>query len=182
MRVRLPSLIVVSALGTALCLPAAPARPGDLSRICGGCQISAGVGETYHFWTRTGGIVVPVAVTWDRNRYELGAFRFTTRQELEFHDRTPDRRVARPYWGFSAVRRWEFAGPRTVRFFIGVGASYKTEADRLNSTHWNFAPQLGVRFALRGGGGLELCLRHFSNAGLRLPNHGEDFFTLTYVF
>lgn len=180
---RLPSLLVVSAVGAMLCAPGPRARAAGLSWMCGYCRISAGVGETYHFWARTGGIVVPVTLTWDRDRYELGVFRFTTRQELEYYDRAPDRRVARPYWGISAVRRWELFGPPAARFFIGLGASYKTEADSLNSTHWNFAPQLGVRFRLRhGGASLELCLRHFSNAGLRLPNHGEDFFTLTYVF
>jgi len=166
-----------------LCALASPGWAADPSGLCGYCQVSVGAGETYHFWARTGGIVVPVAFTWDRDRYELGVFRIATRQELEFRGRAPDRGVARPHWGFSATRRWELAGPRPVRFFIGVGTAYKTETDELNSTHWNFAEQLGVRISLtRRGAGLELCLRHWSNAGLRLPNHGQDFFTLSYVF
>lgn len=179
---RPPGLLVVPFLGAILLAPAAPARAGSLSWVCGHCRISAGVGETYHFWARTGGIVVPVALTWDRGRYELGVFRFATRQELEYHDDAPDRRVARPYWGFSANRRFELFGPPAARVFIGVGASYKTETDALNSTRWNFAEQLGVRFRLTGASGLELCLRHWSNAGIRLPNHGQDFFTVSYVF
>ena len=66
---------------------------------------------------------------------------------------------------------------------IGLGGSYKGETDELSSTHWNFAAQLGIRLRLtRGGEALELWLRHWSNAGLRLPNHGQDFFTLSYVF
>ena len=179
---RPPGLLVVTLVGAMLCAPFARARAEDLSW-CGHCRMSAGVGETYHFWSRTGGLVVPVTFTWDRDRYELGVFRFSTRQELEFHDAAPDRAVARPYWGISAARRWELAGPRAARFFIGLGVSYKSEADALNSTHWNFAPQFGVRFRLSPrGAGLELCLRHFSNGGLRLPNHGQDFLTLTYVF
>ena len=180
---RPPGLLVVSLIGTLLSLHAAPAGGEDLSWVCGHCQMSVGAGETYHFWGRTGGIVVPITFTWDRDRYELGAFRFTTRQKLEYDNRLPDRRVARPYWAFSAARRMELVGPRGTRVFIGLGASYKTETDKLNSTHWNFAPQLGVRFRLTPqGAGLELCLRHFSNGGLRLPNRGQDFFTVTYVF
>lgn len=180
---RPPGLLVVSLMSAILCVSARAARAEDLSWLCGYCRMSAGIGETYHFWARTGGIVVPVTLTWDHDRYELGAFRFTTRQELEYDGDAPDRRVARPYWGFSAVRRWELFGPRAARFFIGLGASYKTEVDELSSSHWNFAPELGVRFTLsQGGAGLELCLRHFSNGGLHRPNHGQDFFTLTYVF
>jgi hypothetical protein len=145
--------------------------------------MSVGIGETYHFWARTGGIVVPVTFIWDRDRYELGVFRIASRQELEYRRQPPDRRVARPYWGFSAIRRWELLGPPAARLFIGLGGSYKTEIDELSSTHWNFAGELGFRLRLgRGGEGLELCLRHWSNGGMRLPNHGQDFFTLTYVF
>jgi len=176
-------LTFVASMAAMLCALASPALAADLSALCGYCQVSVGVGETYHFWARTGGTVVPLTFTWDQDRYELGAFRMATRQELEFQGMAPDRRVARPHWGFSATRRWELAGPRAVRFFIGLGAAYKTETDELNSTRWNFAEQLGVRIRLnRGRQGLELCLRHWSNAGLRLPNHGQDFFTLTYVF
>ena len=176
-------LSFVTLSGAMLLALASPDWAGDLASPCGNCRVSVGIGETYHFWARTGGIVVPVTFTWARDRYELGAFRMATSQDLEFQDRRPDRRVARPYWGFSATRRWELAGPAAARFFIGLGASYKTETDELNSTHWNFAEQLGIRFRLtRAGAGLELCLRHWSNAGLKLPNHGQDFFTLSYVF
>lgn len=180
---RRPRIPVVSAMGATLLAFASLARADGLSRLCGGCRVAVGIGETYHFWARTGGIVVPVAFNWGRGRYELGVFRMATRQELEYRGEVPDRRVARPYWGFSATRRWELLGPPAARLFIGLGVAYKTETDELTSTHWNFAEQLGFRFRLgRGGHGLELCLRHWSNAGLRLPNHGQDFFTLTYVF
>ncbi|SRR5579883_1091545 len=180
---RRPRIPVVSAIGALLVALASSARADGLSRRCGYCRLGVGIGETYHFWARTGGIVVPVILTWGRDRYELAVFRIATRQELEYRRQPPDHRVARPYWGFSATRRWELLGSPTGRLFIGVGASYKTETDELNSTHWNFAEQLGFRFRLaRGAEGLELCLRHWSNAGIRLPNHGQDFFTVTYVF
>ena len=180
---RRPRIPVVSVIGLTLLALASRARADGLARLCGYCRMAAGIGETYHFWARTGGIVVPVTFLWDRDRYELGVFRMTTRQELEYQRRAPDHLVARPNWGFSVTRRWELLGPPALRLFIGIGASYKTETDELNSTHWNLAEQLGLRLRLtRGGAGLELCLRHWSNAGLRLPNHGQDFFTLTYVF
>lgn len=180
---RRPRITVVSAIGAITLALTSPARAEGLARLCGYCRVSVGIGETYHFWARTGGIVVPVTFTWDRERYELGVFRIATRQELEYQRQPPDHRVARPYWGFSATRRWQLLGPPAARLFIGVGASFKTESDELNSTHWNFAEQLGFRFRWADDGeGLELCLRHWSNAGIRLPNHGQDFFTLTYVF
>lgn len=172
----------VPLLGATLFALSSHARASDPSWICGRCQMSVGAGETYHFWARTGGIAVPVALTWDHDRYELAAIRFATRQRLEYRDRAPDRRVARPYWGFSATRRWALFGPPVARFFVGLGASYKTETDELNSTHWNIGGQLGVRFRLAHEQGLELCIRHWSNGGIHLPNHGQDFLTLSYVF
>lgn len=37
-----------------------------------------------------------------------------------------------------------------------------------------------MRFRLPGGRTIaELTMRHWSNGGLRLPNHGQDFATLT---
>lgn len=181
MRPRL--LPVIPLMGAMLIARSIPAHASSLSWMCGYCQMSVGAGETYHFWARTGGMVVPVTLTWDRDRWEVGAFRFTTRQELEFQDHEPDRRVARPYWAFSASRRIGLFGPPAARVFLGLGASYKTETDDLSSTHWDIAGQLGIRFRLdRGGDSLEVCLRHFSNGGLRRPNHGQDFFTLSYVF
>lgn len=176
-------LPIISLTGAMLFAQIRPVHAQSLSWICGYCQMSVGAGETYHFWARTGGIVVPLTLTWNRDTWELAALRFTTRQELEYRDRRPDRLVARPYWGLSVTRRIGLFGPPAARIFVGIGASYKTETDQLNSSRWNIAGQLGVRFRLRhGGSSLEICLRHWSNGGLRLPNHGQDFFTLSYVF
>src|ERR1700730_13717712 len=45
---------------------------------------------------------------------------------------------------------------------------------------WDFASQLGLRFRLPGSRAMaELTMRHWSNGGIRLPNHGQDFATLT---
>jgi hypothetical protein len=32
------------------------------------------------------------------------------------------------------------------------------------------------------GSDVELCVRHWSNGGIRLPNRGQDFMTVTYAF
>jgi hypothetical protein len=59
--------------------------------------------------------------------------------------------------------------------------SAKTESDQLSVTRLNFASQLGVRFPLPGNRIIgELTFRHWSNGGIRLPNHGQDFVTLTF--
>jgi Lipid A 3-O-deacylase (PagL) len=46
----------------------------------------------------------------------------------------------------------------------------------------NFAEQLTVRWRVSHSVRLELAFRHWSNAGLRLPNRGKDFATLALVF
>ncbi len=51
----------------------------------------------------------------------------------------------------------------------------------MSATRLDFASQLGVRLRLPGDRVTgELTLRHWSNAGIRLPNHGQDFATLTF--
>jgi hypothetical protein len=159
------------------------ARAEDLRSLCGGCQASIGIGGTFHYWAgTTGGLVVPLTVDWSGGRYELGVFRMATAQSLETSDLPRPHRVAGPFWGVSASRRFLF-GPPAARFFIGLGGSYKSEHDRLDSTRWNFAEQLGVRFRVDSrGSAVELSVRHWSNAGLRRPNIGQDFVTLTYAF
>jgi hypothetical protein len=150
---------------------------------CASCELEVGIGGTYHYWARTGGIVIPLVFTWDDGRYELGAFRMSTPQWIEFDDQPPARRFANPYWGFSLSRRWRLFATPTLRLYVGLGASYKTETDELDSTHWNFAEQLALRWD-RGHNvpSVELSIRHWSNAGIRLPNRGQDFAVLTLVF
>jgi len=151
---------------------------------CGGCEPSLGIGGTYHFWGRTGGLVLPATLTWDQGRYELGVFRFASAQTLYEDAWGKTRVLAEPYWGISASRRWALVKQPTWRLYFGFGASYKTQEDALNSTHWNFASQLAVRLHHRRGRGsdMEFTIRHWSNAGIRTPNRGQDFFTVTITF
>jgi hypothetical protein len=54
----------------------------DSAVICGGCELSLGVGDTYHLWGRTGGLVLPATLTWGHGQYEVGVFRMSTAQKL----------------------------------------------------------------------------------------------------
>jgi len=153
----------------------------EAQSLCESCEVQAGGGATYHFWGPTGGVVLPVTVNWSDNRYELGFFRVATSQLLADHAYREPRVMADPYWGMSLSRRWHFVERGPVRGFVGFGLAAKTESDQLSATRLDFAEQLGVRFRLPGDRVVgELTLRHWSNAGIRLPNHGQDFATLTF--
>jgi len=151
----------------------------DAGGPCGSCQLFLGIGGTYHYWARNGGIVAPFILDWSEGRYELGVFRITTPQMEELYGIAPARRFASPYWGISLSRRWRVLTHRSLRLLLGLGASYKGEEDRLDSTHWNFAEQIALRWQVSSEFSVELAVRHWSNAGIRLPNRGQDFATLT---
>ena len=70
---------------------------------------------------------------------------------------------------------------------LGVGATattrlYQTQQKRF-STRFNFADHIAVgrRFGMAQKHELVLRLRHFSNAGIKHPNPGENFAELRYV-
>jgi hypothetical protein len=169
-----------------LCTVALLSRPcaADSAVICGGCELSLGVGDTYHFWGRTGGLVLPATLTWGHSQYEIGVFRMSTAQKLYEDIWGKTRVLAEPYWGVSASRRWQLIMQPTWRLFFGFGASFKTQEDLLNSTHWNFASQLALRLHHPDGTGsdMEFAIRHWSNAGIRCPNRGQDLFTVVIAF
>jgi hypothetical protein len=143
--------------------------------------VQVGLGGTYHFWGTTGGVVIPVTVNWSDNRYELGVFRVATTQILADHAYREGRVMADPYWGLSLSRRWRLFERGPVSGFVGLGLAAKTESDQLSATRLDFAEQIGVRFRLPGERVIgEVTVRHWSNAGIRLPNHGQDFATLTF--
>jgi Lipid A 3-O-deacylase (PagL) len=162
-----------------VCAQYAP-RSADAQSLCESCEVQVGLGGTYHYWGSTGGVVLPVAVTWSENRYELGFVRVTTQQTLHESGSRNARLMAGPYWGVSISRRWQLFERGPVKGFFGFGLAGKTKPDALSATRWDFASQLGLRFRLPGNRALgELTMRHWSNAGIRLPNHGQDFATLT---
>jgi len=155
-------------------------RSADAQSLCQSCEVQVGLGGTYHFWGTTGGVVLPVMVTWSENRYELGFVRVSTQQTLQESRSRNTRLMADPYWGVSLSRRWQLFERGPIKGFVGFGLAGKTKSDELSTTRWDFASQLGVRFRLPGNRVTgELTMRHWSNGGIRLPNHGQDFVTLT---
>jgi hypothetical protein len=159
--------------------------PGALSRalpVCKDCEVHLGIGGTYHSFGATGGTVLPLTVSWDRSRWEFGVFHFSEQTSSD-NDENVERVVARPYWGASLSRRFQFFERGPLRAIFGFGVSYRTEQDILSATHWNFSSQFGLRFqSPRFPAILELSARHWSNGGVRTPNRGQDFTILTVRF
>ena len=163
-------------LSCALLLTGVKAEAGSF---CSSCEVQTGIGGTYHYWDTTHGIVAPLLFDLDSDRYELGVFRFATKQFYfsdHFHGVEHN---AKPYWAASAVRRFSFFTHPHWRLLVGLGASYKSEEDILSSSHWNFDEQLSLRITPARNLSFEIGMRHWSNGGLKLPNHGQDFATLT---
>ena len=170
-----------SAIMTLLLIAAHAPRFASAESLCESCELQIGIGETYHFWGSTGGVVIPITLNWSDSRYELGLFRLSSRQILYDAHYPNGHLMADPYWGLSLSRRWRIFTRGPVKGFFGFGVSAKTESDQLSVTRLNFASQLGVRFPLPGNRIIgELTFRHWSNGGIRLPNHGQDFVTLTF--
>jgi hypothetical protein len=125
-------------------------------------------------------VVLPVTLSWHENRYEVGVFRMATPQTLRKNGALLT--LADPYWGVSASRRWVLFEHGPVRGYFGFGLAFREKPDVLSATRWDFASQLGLRVRLpRSGSAVELTLRHWSNAGIKQPNHGQDFATLTFL-
>lgn len=151
---------------------------------CPKCKLLLGAGQTYQFWGWSDGVVLPVTLELDESRWELGAFRVATRQIAIGHGYPPpDYTSAPPFWGYSAMRRWQFLHRSWLRLYAGVGGSYKTEIDTLDATRWNFSYLLAARFDLGSSGSLfEIAVRHWSNAYIKRPNIGENFLTLSFSY
>jgi hypothetical protein len=158
-------------------LAGSPVRAADF---CSTCELQLGVGAAYHYWGYSGSFVVPVALNFDHDRWELGVFRFTHPQN--YYDDTFKVHIlwADAYWGASLTRRVELLKFQHWRLFAGLGAAYKSEENRQIASLWNFSEQVGIRYLPAKGYSIELVGRHWSNAGLKLPNHGQDFVTVMF--
>ncbi len=173
------TLICVAALG--VCAPGA-CHAEDLLTPCEHCDLLIGVGTTFRNFDWTGGFVVPVTLEFQDSRWELGAFRFTTAQRLG-NAPLVEYRAANPYWGFTAMRRWQVLHRRWGKFYLGFGGNYRTEIDNLEATRWNFAYVAAARFDLGAHNRmLELAIRHWSDAWIRPPNRGQNLLTLSFGF
>jgi hypothetical protein len=150
--------------------------------ICDDCEFQIGVGGTYHSFESTGGEVIPLTMTWNGGRWEVGLFHFGEQTSTD-NEQGVERLVARPYWGTSVSRRFRLYEHGPLRAIFGFGLSYRTETDVLSATHWNFSSQFGLRFQSPQFPAIfELSARHWSNGGVQTPNRGQDFTILTVRF
>jgi hypothetical protein len=150
------------------------ARGDESTSFCPRCNVLVGLGTTYRFSAWTDGIVVPLTLELDASRWELGAFRFANAQRYR-----DNAHATHPYWGFTAMRRWQVLHRSRIRLYVGFGANYSSEVDYLETTRWNFAYLIAARFDLPTHGRLlEFGIRHWSNAWIRPPNRGEDLLTV----
>ena len=90
--------------------------------------------------------------------------------------------------GITPVLRW-YLGANSTRWFVeaGIGGNlllpiYRSR-DKRFSTTFNFGDHIGVGMPFGEGERQEIALRiqHFSNAGIRHPNPGENFVQLRYT-
>jgi hypothetical protein len=152
------------------------------SSFCSGCELNFGFGGTYHSFEGTGGQVIPMTVTWDRGRWEVGLFHFSEQTSAD-NSEDIERVVAHPYWAASVSRRIKLFEHGPFMGIFGFGLSYRTERDILSATYWNFSSQFGLRFqSPRLPAVFELSARHWSNGGVETPNRGQDFTVLTIRF
>lgn len=146
-------------------------------------DVLVGVGTTWGFQYWTDGLVIPITLELDESRWELGAFRMATSQYVKDVPLYPPSTLgAQPYWGFTAMHRWQILHRSRVRYYVGFGANYKTETDLLDATRWNFAYLIAARFDIGQGAMLELSARHWSNAWIKEPNRGQNFLSISFGF
>lgn len=173
-----PTLICVTLAAGAPATSSAEGLPG-----CPRCDLLVGGGTTFAHDSFTGGLPLTVELELDESRWELGAFRFATAQRVPISDVPRSYHAANPYWGFTAMRRWQVLHRSFGRFYLGVGANYRTEIDYLEATNWNFAYLLAARFDLgKHGSVVELGIRHWSDAWIRAGNRGQNVLTLSLGF
>jgi hypothetical protein len=141
---------------------------------CPQCALQVGAGTTFVSSHWTDGIAVPILLEIDRSRWEIGAYRFLTRQSLNSPTFPPSTISAHPFWAFSAMRRWQILHGSRWKLYLGFGASYQTQIDLLDATKLNFAYLLAFRYAPGRHVFLEFSARHWSNAWIKLPNRGQD--------
>ena len=172
----------IPGLGLVLALFCAPARADGVLSPCSGCQLLVGAGTSFRYWGWTEGLVIPISFQFDDSRWEIDATRFATAQTFDERNFPANVHSAEPYWGFTVLHRWQLLHRSWSRFYVGVGANYRTETDYLVNSKWNFAFLLAERFELPRGVVLELAVNHWSDAWIRQPDRGQNLVTLSVSF
>lgn len=144
--------------------------------------------------TRSSGAALGVA--WSSSSVECfdTGYRCSLRVEAELARwrpmaSVPEDRSTVSQVGFSALWRQELPRQAWHGWFVEIGTGvnrvspHYRAGDRTFSTSFNFGTQLaaGLAFGLRRAHELSLRIEHFSNAGIREPNPGEDFVQVRYL-
>jgi len=81
--------------------------------ICGDCEFHVGLGGTYHSFEGTGGEVIPVTMTWDRGRWEVGVFHFSEQTSSDNEENVEQKVLALPESRDLALRNvsFHYGGP-----------------------------------------------------------------------
>jgi len=136
-----------------------------------------------------------IGLAWDWNRqWELGAGALGGHFELSltqwgYNNAAGSGKDRLTQLAIAPVFRWRLSEGMSPWFVeAGVGLSltstlYQTQ-DKRFSTRFNFGSHLGAgrRFGLHDEHELALRVEHFSNAGIRHPNPGENFVQLRYTY
>lgn len=174
-------LAVLSLLG-ALALPAAAQDSSS------GSWAFVQVGTSGSTRQATIGIQVPMANSWRLGGGELTAYWDFLLSRWSYEAPTQQRHDLLAQVGAKPTFRWSPGGAFGRSFFeAGVGATftsslYRTEGKRF-STKFNFGDHLAVGYTLDPERTHEVALRveHYSNAGIKHPNPGENFVQLRYA-
>jgi lipid A 3-O-deacylase len=167
-------------------LPAHGAKAGDAFEPSSVFVQAGSAGET----TALGaGLSWDLPYRWTLGPGELGSYLEVSyaRWQIRAGDRADLARLSQ--FALVPVLRYRGDGgasPWFVEAGLGLTATsslYRT-ADRRFSTRFNFGTHLGVgrSFGERRQHELSLRLEHFSNAGIRHPNPGENFVQLRYAY
>lgn len=150
-------------------------------------------GRAPHNDTSTEALTIGVVLPWTpRQSVQGGAVSFYWDLFLsQWRALTFDRSGHHNYSQLGALAGWRYrfdhgASPWFVEAGLGVtmmNDRYQTP-DRSFSTRFQFTEQLGIgrSFGIKGEHELSLRLQHFSNAGIRKPNPGENFVRLRYLY
>ena len=84
--------------------------------------------------------------------------------------------------GITPVFRWENVNKKGFYAEAGIGASlfsetYNNHGNRM-STAFEFADHIGLGYVFNNKFDLGLRVQHYSNAGIKKPNNGENFVVL----
>lgn len=135
------------------------------------------------------GLAWELSKQWELGPGELGGYLDISLTQWGYDSATGSGRGHLTQLALTPVFRWRLAGGTSPWFLeAGVGLSltsriYQTESKNF-STRFNFASHMGVgrSFGSRDEHELALRVEHFSNAGIRHPNPGENFVQLRYTY